>query len=326
MSVALNQDGIRPEVSFVVLNWHNRDATLACVNSIVSLRRSVPIEIIVVDNESTEESRSGLDEGPWRLVCLSSNRGFTGGMNAGAAAARGAFIALLNNDLLLEPDWLEHALDTMALPGAAIIGGRDQETTVPIVYPSGALHLSRLEIDRCAVPTVDGGHVFIRGSVWRELEGFDDDFFAYHEDADLCARALALGYRVIYDPELRARHPRGSSSGRVRWRRVFWARRNRLIWLAKHFPEADWVAVIRAVATEYAREVLLGSGRARFGSRADLEGRAGSLAALIWLRFHPGWLAAKREATIISGQHQEDYRDLVAQGLAALREDHPELV
>lgn len=64
MNIALNQDGVKPEVSFVVLNWRNRDKTLACVDSIARLRRSVPIEIIVVDNESTDDSRSGLEVGP----------------------------------------------------------------------------------------------------------------------------------------------------------------------------------------------------------------------------------------------------------------------
>lgn len=314
-----------PHVSFVVLNWRNPDATRKCVDSILALRRSVPIEIIVVDNESTAASRRELADGPWRLVPLPSNLGFTGGMNAGAAAASGEFIALLNNDLTLDSSWLEHALEAANDPAVAIVGGRDDDGTVPIVYPAGSLYLSNVESRQRRVPTVDGAHMFVRRTVWEEVGGFDDDFFAYFEETDLCARVLALGYQVVYDPAMRARHSRGLASDRVPWRRVFWARRNRLIWLAKHFPKELWVGVIMRVVGEYCREAVLGARGKRAGSRADLEARTGSLAAVMWFGLNLRWLRGKRRAVIAAGQHDERYRDFVVSSLAALKAEHPEI-
>jgi len=79
-----------PLVSFVVLNWRNEASTRGCIETILRQRRDVEKEIVVVDNESTAETRARLAGGRWRLIALDENRGFTGGMNAGAAATRGA--------------------------------------------------------------------------------------------------------------------------------------------------------------------------------------------------------------------------------------------
>lgn len=241
-----------PLVSFVVLNWHNEASTRECVKTIEAQRSPASHEVIVVDNDSTPQSEGALREGPWQLVTLRGNRGFTGGMNAGAAVARGEFIALLNNDTRLADDWLERGMNVMNDTRVGIVGGRDADTALPRIDPAGFLQLVDADLPQASVAAIDGAHVLIRRSAWLELGGFDEDFFAYHEDLDLCARALARGWQVIYEPALRVFHERGTSSDRVRWRRVFWARRNRTIWLAKHFPAAAWREAVFEATLEYA--------------------------------------------------------------------------
>jgi len=304
-----------PRVSFVVLNWHNEAATCACVQSIERQAGGLATEIIVVDNDSTAASRSALADAPGSLVCLAGNRGFTGGMNAGARKARGEFIALLNNDLRLADDWLQTALTAASDPRVGIVGGRslsDQaggtESTLPRIDPRGFSQLLAVDAPRAAVASVDGGHLLVRTATWRELGGFDDDFFAYYEELDLCARALARGWQVIYEPGMRVWHRRGLSSDRVRWRRIFWARRNRTIWLAKHFPANEWRRVVIAATLEYLAQALRGSGGPRGSWRGHVAFRAASLAAAAWVLSHPRWLAAKRRATIAAGQHDSGYR------------------
>jgi len=271
----------------------------------------MPIEIIVVDNETNLGSREALADGPWRLICLDHNEGFAGGMNAGASTARGAYLALLNNDLILEPDWLEHALDASADDAVGIVGGRDDHSALPIIDPSGSFWLSNVETPCCSVAAVDGGQLFIKSTLWKQLGGFDEDFFAYHEDLDLCARALALGWRVVYDPDLRAVHQRGLSSNRVRWKRAFWARRNRLIWLTKHFPAGAWRRAVGLAMLEYARQVVFGLPGKPALSRESTEARGGSFATLVWVVLNARWLARKRRGNVDSHQYDEGYQDFL---------------
>lgn len=307
-----------PRVSFVVLNWRNADATRACVQSIVGQDPAVPREIIVVDNESCVESRAALGDGPWRLVCLQGNQGFTGGMNAGAARATGEFIALINNDARLSDEWLGTALQAAADPHVGIVGGSSlgedgsAGSTLPRVDPRGFSQLLTTDVRRASVASVDGGHLLIRTAAWRELGGFDADFFAYYEEVDLSARALACGWQVLYEPALRIWHRRGLSSDRVRWRRLYWARRNRMIWIAKHFPAAEWRQAVAAAALGYLSEAWRGPAVSGAPWAARWLERSAPVAAFLWAITHARWLARKRQAGIDGGQHDPGYRALIA--------------
>ena len=114
--------------SIVVLNWKDEVATARCVASVRQLEGVEDCEIIVVDNESTEASRRALAGlGDLRILPLDNNRGFAGGMNAALDIARGAHIALLNNDLVVDPAWLNEGLRVFRDPTAGIVGGASLE-------------------------------------------------------------------------------------------------------------------------------------------------------------------------------------------------------
>lgn len=310
----------KPVVSFVVLNWHNESATRGCVQSIEAQHSAMPCEIVVVDNGSTRQSRRKLAHGPWRLVCVRRNQGFAGGMNAGATYCRGEFLALMNNDVRLAEDWLESALTATTDRRVGIVGGRSLDrdpanagSTLPRLDPGGFSQLLTVEAPRRSVAAVDGAHLFVRRSAWQELGGFDRDFFAYYEDVDLCARALARGWQVIYEPSMRAWHDRGLSSDRVRWRRAFWARKNRTIWLAKHFPSCAWRQAVLAAALDYLARAVRGEETgASTSPRLDLLDRTAALAAAAWVATHARALGRKRASTIRAGQHDPSYRERLA--------------
>ncbi len=318
-----------PVTSVVVLNWHNEDATAKCISSVKRWRSPTAIEIIIVDNQSTPQSRERLRvlEG-CKIVPLRQNCGFAGGMNAGAQRSRGEFIALLNNDLLVAEDWLEAGLAVMTDPSAGIVGGksycwddanplgdvRNAAFTLPRVDPDrGFTQLLSIEAPQCRVAALDGSNLLIRKAAWTALGGFDEDYFAYFEDTDLCARALAVGWRAVYSPEMTVWHRRNLSSDRVRIRRTFWASRNRLYHVAKHFPTDRWLRMVVSISAEY---LLLGlTGRSTLSRKRNRAtetltwgARCAYIIAAIWGITRLRLLRRKRMDVIRAGQHSEDYQ------------------
>lgn len=331
-----------PNSSLVVLNWHSEEATARCVDSLRRLEGAEDCEILVVDNESTPSSREALGriEGV-TVVPLGTNRGFAGGMNAGISAARGDYIGLLNNDLVVDAAWLRTGLRALQDPAVGIAGGqqfpwdgeppwanceieapeRGEDHAVACGTGLAMVHvdpergfavLGTAPSERRPVAGVDGCNLLARAGLLHRLGGFDPDYFAYGEDVDLCARAWALGYETVFEPAMKVWHRRGASSDRVARQRAFWACRNQLITVAKHFVEASWRRTVALVAFEHLSDALVGHPggiRSEETRRLTRDERLGRAQAALWPATHGRWLAAKRAATIAAGQHDEGYTE-----------------
>jgi hypothetical protein len=89
------------------------------------------------------------------------------------------------------------------------------------------------------VYVLDGNNMLVSRHLVEVLGGFDDDCFMYYEDADLCARALALGYRIRFCAEMQVWHRRNLSSDCIPYRQQYLAQRNHLVFVARHFPAAS---------------------------------------------------------------------------------------
>ena len=328
-----------PIASLVVLNWHNEKATALCGASLCKLEGADECEIVVVDNESTTSSREALARlDRVTLVPLATNRGFAGGMNAGIAAARGEFVGLFNNDLVVEPGWLRKGLRALEDPKVGIVGGpqfawdgegpsasgaaelreapentSDPGLAMVHVDPErGFAVLGPAPADRRLVAGVDGCNLLARAGLLRRLGGFDPDYFAYGEDVDLCARAWALGYDTMLEPAMKVWHRRGASSDRVARQRAFWAARNQVTTVAKHFKETSWRHTAALVAVQHLSDALVGHPggiRSESAVRLSHDERVGRVQAALWTLSHARWLAAKRAATIAAGQHDEGYTE-----------------
>jgi len=325
---------LSPIVSLVVLNWQGEEDTARCVESIRAQSCDASIEVIVVDNESTQESRSKLKAiGDCRLVATPRNLGFAGGMNAGAAVASGDPIGLLNNDLVLASDWVQRGLELLAArPDVGMIGGlsyfwddanppyseANDAWSFPIVDPaSGAGTLRQSLGTFTEVSALDGSNLLIRKNLWQRVGGFDADYFAYGEDLDMSARCSAAGFQLVYEPAMRTWHRRHASSNRMRLRRAYWSRRNHLYNVAKHFSEREWRGRTRRLSVDYIWYGVSGRDaglRARSRSRKlDLRTRCASLAAGLWGCTHGHRLANKRRAVVAEGLHDEQWTDKVRQ-------------
>lgn len=235
-----------PDVSVVVVTWNGRRFLEACLQAVMS-QDGADFEIIVVDNGSTDGSADFV-----RAICpaarvieLPTNQGFAAGNNAGAREARGRFVAFLNNDTVASAGWLR------ALRGGIDAAAGYVLTTSRIVYmhdpgiidsagdglyrsggafkrhhgaPASVAEVSREVFGIC------GAACMLPSDVFEQLGGFDEAFFASHEDVDLSYRARLAGYRCRYVADAVVRHHGSASLGRITPFAVFHGQRN-LEWM-----------------------------------------------------------------------------------------------
>ncbi len=246
-----------PEISVVVLNWNRRELLAACLRSLAR-QRGVSFEVVLVDNGSEDGSVEMVEREfaacpfPLRLIKNNENRGFCAANNQGIAAARGAFVALLNNDAEADPGWL--AALRRAFEGRPEIGMTASKILVyeepgkidkagHLIYPdgqnrgrgSGEPDLGQYdEPEETLWP--DGCAAMYRKELLEQVGGFDEDFFAYGDDAELGLRARIAGWRCLYVPDAVVRHHRGATLGIASFRRLELIERNRVLLAAKLFP------------------------------------------------------------------------------------------
>jgi GT2 family glycosyltransferase len=239
-------------ISVVVVNWNRKELLRACLESLAR-QANVSFETIVVDNGSSDGSAELAASGFGAHVIRNpENRGFCAANNQGISAARGEFIALLNNDAEAEPGWLaalHRACSKRADVGMAaskILVWEDPrriDKAAHLIFPdgqnrgrgSGALDAGQFDREEEAL-WPDGCAAMYRKEMLRQIGGFDEDFFAYGDDAELGLRARIAGWTCIYAPDAVVRHHRGSTMGKGSAKRLQLIERNRLLLSAKLFP------------------------------------------------------------------------------------------
>lgn len=244
-----------PLVSVIVVNWNGENVLDACLSSLCA-QTYLSREIIVVDNGSTDGSVELMTRSYGSSVTLitgKENLGFAKAANHGIQAAKGDYIAVLNNDARADPLWLEE-LVTAAEEGEGKVGMWACKIYVEgtpglidcaghVIYRDGLSRgRGRLDLDgarysqREEVIFPSGCAALYRKAMLEEIGLFDEDFFLYCEDADLGWRGRRAGWRCLYIPTAIASHTGSASTGPVSLEKAFYTERNRL-WLAvKHLP------------------------------------------------------------------------------------------
>ena len=242
-------------ISAVVVHWRDPAATLACL---ASLAREPEIDVLVVDNGS----RHPLAVPPGvRYVRSEENRGYAGGANLGirdALARRAEVVLLLNDDVRVHPGAACSALRVLdrdprvAAVGAKVLAREDPQRLWlawgRVTYRQSLVALCGAgELDGPAyaeerdVEWIAGCAMWLRARALAAVGLFDEEFFAYHEEVEWCARARAAGWRVVYCPDAVVTHGgRGTSTAvaSVRVRKYFTAR-NMVLYARRHASPAQ---------------------------------------------------------------------------------------
>jgi len=245
-----------PEVTVIVVNHNRAELLRQCLRSLLA-PQGADFEVIVVDNGSTDGSAQVVDEfAAWapfrvRLIRNETNLGFCAANNQGIRASRAPFVALLNNDAEAGPGWLGALLEAFADPRVGMAASKILVHEDPRVIDKaghliyldgqnrgrGTGELDRGQYDRREeVLWPDGCACMYRRAMLDEIGLFDEDLFAYGDDAELGLRARIAAWRCLYVPEAVVRHHRGATLGVASPRRIALIERNRVLLAVKHFP------------------------------------------------------------------------------------------
>ncbi|HUX87896.1 MAG TPA: glycosyltransferase family 2 protein [Chloroflexota bacterium] len=260
-------------VSVVIANYNGRDLLGECLESLRQQTYSA-YEVIVVDNGSTDGSAQWLGEHfpEVKLVRLPCNRGFAGGSNAGISVARGELIALLNNDTVVAPGWLEEMVRVLADQSeVGMVAAKLLFWNQPNVINSTGIAIDRVGIawdrrggqleqpDESVVEVFGpcGGAALYRRTMLDDVGAFDEDFFCYLEDVDLAWRARLAGWRCLYAPKARVMHHHSATSVENSPFKRYHLGRNKVWMIAKNYPWPEILLYLPAILIYDVATVLL---------------------------------------------------------------------
>lgn len=245
-----------PLVSILVLNWNGERFLKPCIASLLKTQYR-NFEIIIIDNASTDSSveiiKSFLK--PVKYVLNSKNLGFAEGMNSGFKAATGKYIVTLNNDITVEPSWLNRPIEVFennsrigvvccrqmqSLKPDVIDGLYHQINSDLSITPVGAGELfnplNPAHAREGFILSANGGSSIIRKQLIEQTGGFDETFFAYLEEVDLCFRAFLKGWKMYYCPSSVVYHLGSASFSKIRHMKCYLREKNRVLFFYKNLP------------------------------------------------------------------------------------------
>jgi GT2 family glycosyltransferase len=261
-----------PDVSIVIVSLNTRDILRKCLHTVQSEMAAAPhlsVEILIADNNSRDGSPAMLrEEFPEvHLIETHANLGFAGGNNVAMRLARGRYVLLLNSDAFFQPGALQLALDHMdatpkaGLGGARLIGEDGGWQPSARIFPT-PLHEMLMHTGLAAkypkskffgkadrtwadplqpalTDWVPGAFMIIRKSVLDEVGLFDENFFLYYEEVDLCRRIRAAGHEIWYWPDIVVIHIGGESTRTldhvvIGSQLTLWRMRAMLLYFRKH--------------------------------------------------------------------------------------------
>ncbi len=269
-----------PDVSMVLVSYNTRQLLRECLQTVFA-QKGVSMEVFVVDNASRDGSVDMVNEEfpQVTLICSAANLGFAAANNRAFVQAKGRYVVMLNTDAFLRPGDLARAVELMdcnpsaGLAGARLVGRDGEDQPSARQFPSITNDLlvltglsSRFPSSRffgkadrtwadpaqpAEVDWVPGAFSIIRRSVLEAVGHFDERFFLYYEEVDLCRRIIAAGWKVWYWPQLIVVHIGGESSRQVQQLSMsksgsqlsLWRMRSALLYYRKHHPLKTWFAM-----------------------------------------------------------------------------------
>jgi len=285
-----------PTVSAVVLAYREEPWLERSVQALLA-SRGVDVDVVLVDNGCTDGAVDRLATRPGVTVIRpGENLGFAGGCNAGAAAASAEFLALINGDLVVEPEALAELVAFAQKPdvGVAQPSIRLSDDASRVNSDGNEVHF--LGFSWCGsfgepatkhtaprpIASVMGAAMVLRRELWYELGGFEPRYFAYHEDVEFCRRCWHRGLELVNVPSAVALHR--YEFGREP-SKLYLSERNRLLFVLTAYETRTLLLLVPLfVAVELA--ALAGA-----AARGTAEKK---LAGWVWLFRNRRWIARRR--------------------------------
>jgi hypothetical protein len=253
-----------PQVISVILNTNRRDDTLACLESLAHSTYA-PLTNLVVNAISTDGSLEAIQTAypATAILSLAENRGYAGGNNLGIhwALEHGAdWVLVLNEDTRLAPECIAQLVEVgESDPHIGIVGPMVYHFDEPDVIQTAGGMLGRAWSARLlgnnqrdqgqfrephAVEWISGCAMLIRRALLEQLGSFDERFFIYWEEIDLCVRAGQVGWRMVQVPAAKLWHKGVQRDYRPAPRVTYYTTRNHFLLLQKnHAPLGTWLRV-----------------------------------------------------------------------------------
>ena len=249
-------------VSIILVNYNGANFLYNCLRSIEKFVNIYDYEVIVVDNFSTDDSiRIIKDDFPFfKLICSKDNLGFGKANNLAVKYAQGKYLLFLNTDTVLIEDTPKILSDYLTQNNdVGVVGARITfkdgsyqlscgnlpNLLIEFTYKVRALldnrwhHIFSKVYDKMyskvqEVGWVTGACIMMHRDVFEELDGFDESFFMYFEDVDICKRVHEVGFKVIYYPKTSLIHLLGGSGHSVNKKVNIYYRDSQLYYYQKH--------------------------------------------------------------------------------------------
>lgn len=239
--------------SVIIPVWNGASVLPECLDALYACAGDEMLECICVDNASHDESAALIAEHypQARLLRQPVNLGFAGGVNAGFEAAQGDVFVLLNQDCIVQPDWLSSLVNVLkgqcefGIVGCTILNvdGSVNHAGAFIRRPDAyGVHLTEIgSMQPRRADYVTGAVMAIRRDVWQGVGPFDEGFYpGYYEECDYCYRARRKGFEIIYVPQARVTHLlTGSEWKRDPIRHSATQHLSRYRFVCKHFPSEE---------------------------------------------------------------------------------------
>lgn len=255
----LTNAGSAPELSVILVNYNDLDHLKDCLSSLTDSVEDIPFEVIVIDNQSTDGTPRWLREhAPHvRLIANAENLGFARANNQGIREGRGEYILFLNTDTVLERRSVSLLLEELrANPSIGAVGpallcdektyqvsfGKKVNFCREILQKTLLNPFFRFQLKRSAkkrrVGWLSAACLLTRRDILEEAGSFDENFFLYFEDIDLCVRIRKKGYDLEYFPQVQVFHLGGASTEGLKLFGRYHYRRSQLYFYSKHNSKA----------------------------------------------------------------------------------------
>lgn len=250
------------KISVIIVHYKNESDLISCLNSLYSINIKVPFEVIIVDNSENQKIKSSLTKfRHLKYIYSKKNVGYGAGINIGVRQAKGDYIFVLNPDTVFKENIIDRLYSKIKISKKIGIVAPLLVSTNGKILDQGARELTPLRaifklsfIDKIwknnplskeywvnkwgnklkRVDNVPGSAFLIRKQLFEELGGFDERFFLYFEEFDLCKRVRGLGYKIYIDPQLKLIHKWGTSTKLLANKdQIF--QKSRFYYFRKHF-------------------------------------------------------------------------------------------